>query len=340
MIYTKPYFYDDFKCKADKCTDTCCAGWEVDIDDESYEKYKNVRSNFAKRLIDGIDTSGDLPCFRLCENERCVFLNECGLCDIYSELGEEYLCEICREHPRFYDFFDGVTEMGLGLCCEKVCEMIFSSEKSVAFESYYDDEKIYIDDDEKLYFMIREKCFEIIYDREKKLYNRVCNLIEYAVSVQNEIFADDYVFNSGKDEKSLFAAVIKLFSETDPINDEWEIFINDIQENSDAVFAVKDSFEFKEHEYEQVLTYILYRHFMKSRFTGNILPAVCFSIVSLIFIYIADCKIFSENNNFTVTDRIYTVKLWSKQIEYSEENTQYVFDKAFDFLIEEQNMIV
>lgn len=335
MIYTKPYFYDDFRCKADKCTDTCCAGWEVDIDEESYEKYKNFSGTFAERLNDGIDISGNVPCFRLCENERCVFLNKSGLCDIYSELGEDYLCEICSEHPRFYDFFDDVTEMGLGLCCEKVCEMIFSSEKPVTFESCLDDENFYIDDDDKLYFMFREKIFEIIYNRELPLYDRIKNLIEYAVSVQNEIFADNYVFNSEVDIAVLFNSVVKMFSETEPINDEWNNFIKDIYNNINIILTVKDDVKFKEYEYEQMLTYILYRHFMKSRFGGNILPAVCFSIVSLIFIYLADCKIFSDNKEFTFQDRKNSVKLWSKQIEYSEENTQCIFDKSFDLLISE-----
>ena len=48
MIYLKPYFYDYFKCKADKCTDTCCAGWEVDIDADSFEKYGNIGGEFGK----------------------------------------------------------------------------------------------------------------------------------------------------------------------------------------------------------------------------------------------------------------------------------------------------
>lgn len=335
MIYTKPYFYDDFKCKADKCTDTCCAGWEVDIDEDSYEKYRNVSGEFAKRLTEGIDTSGDVPCFKLCENDRCVFLNKSGLCDIYSQLGEDYLCEICSEHPRFYDFFDGVTEMGLGLCCEKVCEMIFSSEKCVTFVSFSDDNDAYVDEDDELYFSIRERLFGIMYDREMPLRSRILNLIEYAVSVQNEIFADNYVFDSDADVKNLFHSVVEMFSETEPINEEWRGFIKYIYNNIDTILTVKDAVKFKESEYEQILTYILFRHFMKSRFTGNILHAVCFSIVSLIFIFITDCKIFSDNREYTAQDRIDNVKLWSKQIEYSEENTQYIFDKSFDLLINE-----
>lgn len=334
MIYTKPYFFDEFRCKADKCTDTCCAGWEVDIDNESYAKYKTVSGEFSKRLLDGIDASGEVPCFKLCGDERCVFLNKSGLCDIYSELGEDYLCEICREHPRFYDFFDGVTEMGLGLCCEKVCEMIFESDKPVTFESFCVDDDDFIDEEDNLYFMIREKCFEIIYNREETLYNRIGTLLDYAVAVQNEIFADEYAVRSCDDVTSLFDAVIDIFAETEPINDEWQVFISDMQKNRGRISAAKDSFLFNEHEYEQVLIYITYRHFMQSRFTGNILPSVCFAVVSLIFIYLADCKIFADNNMYTNEDRIFSVKLWSKQIEYSEENTQFVAEKAFDLLVD------
>lgn len=331
MIYTKPYFYDNFKCKADKCTDTCCAGWEVDIDSESYEKYKSVSGEFGKRLNDGIEFDGEQACFKLCENDRCIFLAKNGLCDIYSELGEEYLCEICREHPRFYDFFDGITEMGLGLCCEKVCEMIFASERKVTFESY-EDGKDSIDEEDEVYFYIREKCFEIICNREKSFWNRIFDLIEYAVSVQNDIFADEYNFEPEKDIKEVFFAVVKMFAETEPINDEWECFIKEIQNNFEKIFSVRNDVRFKEPEYEQILTYILYRHFMKSRFSGNILSAVCFGIVSIIFIYLSDCKIFSEKNEYTDSDRINNVKLWSKQIEYSEENTQYVFDNALNII--------
>lgn len=336
MIYRKPYFYDDFKCKADKCTDTCCAGWEVDIDSESYKKYKTVGGRFGTRLIEGIDFTDGQACFKLCKNDRCIFLDNNGLCDIYSELGEEYLCEICREHPRFYDFFDGITEMGLGLCCEKVCELMFSSEKPVTFESYEEDFDSDVNDEDKLYFFIREKCFEIIYDRKKSLHDRIIDLIEYAVSVQNDIFADEYVFNSSKNIKDMAFAVVKIFTETEAINDEWDIFIKETQDNFEKIFSVRNDVELKEYEYEQILTYILYRHFMKSRFCANILHPVCFSIISIIFIFLCDCKTFSEKNYYDKSDRIYNVKLWSKQIEYSEENTQYLFDKSLNIILTQQ----
>lgn len=41
MLITKPDFYDSFKCRAGECTDSCCIGWEIDIDDETMRKYEN-----------------------------------------------------------------------------------------------------------------------------------------------------------------------------------------------------------------------------------------------------------------------------------------------------------
>ena len=33
MIFRYPDYYEKFSCIAGACEDTCCAGWEIDIDD-------------------------------------------------------------------------------------------------------------------------------------------------------------------------------------------------------------------------------------------------------------------------------------------------------------------
>ena len=33
MKIVTPAYYKDFKCIAGACTDTCCAGWDVDVDE-------------------------------------------------------------------------------------------------------------------------------------------------------------------------------------------------------------------------------------------------------------------------------------------------------------------
>lgn len=38
-----PFYYNEFGCITSKCKDNCCiGGWEIDIDDETYERYNNM----------------------------------------------------------------------------------------------------------------------------------------------------------------------------------------------------------------------------------------------------------------------------------------------------------
>ena len=39
MKYHKPSFFDQFKCIGSACTDTCCAGWEIEVDETTAEGY-------------------------------------------------------------------------------------------------------------------------------------------------------------------------------------------------------------------------------------------------------------------------------------------------------------
>ena len=67
-------------------------------------------------------------------NGRCVFLNEKNLCQLIVELGDESLCDICREHPRFYEDFGVRQEAGLGLCCEEAVRLLLEHEMPLKFE--------------------------------------------------------------------------------------------------------------------------------------------------------------------------------------------------------------
>ncbi len=120
-----PKYYKKFKCIADKCTHSCCIGWEIDIDNGTLEKYKKMNNGYGSVIRDSISLD-DVPHFKLEENDRCPHLNECGLCKIILNVGEDYLCDICREHPRFYNF-TSVAEVGIGMSCIEAARVILSS---------------------------------------------------------------------------------------------------------------------------------------------------------------------------------------------------------------------
>ena len=39
-----PDYYNKFTCIADKCPDNCCRGWEIDIDEDTLDYYKDLKA--------------------------------------------------------------------------------------------------------------------------------------------------------------------------------------------------------------------------------------------------------------------------------------------------------
>ena len=54
-----PDYYKKFVCIADKCRHSCCVGWEIDVDDISYNKYCNMNSDFGKKIKEHIVSDSD-----------------------------------------------------------------------------------------------------------------------------------------------------------------------------------------------------------------------------------------------------------------------------------------
>ena len=55
MQYTVPHYYKKFRCIAGECPDTCCAGWQIQIDPVSLKKYRETEGPLGARLHNEID---------------------------------------------------------------------------------------------------------------------------------------------------------------------------------------------------------------------------------------------------------------------------------------------
>ena len=154
MITIVPDYYFDFHCVANKCRRSCCVGWEVGIDSESLAKYK---ADGIKHIVE----DGDTPHFELTADLRCPYLNSSNLCDLFIKYGEDYLCQICTDHPRYRNFWTGITEIGLGLSCEECARIILSGKEPlhlVAFQSNTEINEIVLTlpEDELYLWQVRE----------------------------------------------------------------------------------------------------------------------------------------------------------------------------------------
>ncbi|MGU8585132.1 flagellin lysine-N-methylase [Clostridium perfringens] len=118
-----PNYFNEFKCIASECEDTCCAGWEIVIDDETHKRYENVEGEFGEILRSKIVKSDGENIFLL-NNGNCSFLNEKKMCEIYINLGEDHLCYTCQQFPRYTEEFLDLKEVGLSLSCPEAARII------------------------------------------------------------------------------------------------------------------------------------------------------------------------------------------------------------------------
>ncbi len=118
MKYYFPDDYNGFSCLKWQCRHTCCAGWEIDIDPDTWQIYQELPGPVGEKVRASVTRTDDTVSFRLDQNGRCPMLNEEYLCTLILNFGEDALCDICTDHPRYRNFFSDRVETGLGLCCE------------------------------------------------------------------------------------------------------------------------------------------------------------------------------------------------------------------------------
>lgn len=116
--------YQQFHCTAEKCTDSCCQGWEVDIDETTAEHYRSRQGALAEDLRRVMKTQDGTVCMTL-QNGRCPMWREDGLCRIHAQWGHDALCQVCREYPRLYMDYGDFAEWGLELSCPEAARLIF-----------------------------------------------------------------------------------------------------------------------------------------------------------------------------------------------------------------------
>ena len=287
----RPDYYEKFRCIADKCCHNCCIGWEIDVDDTALEKYYNSAGILQEKLKKSIVLE---PCahFALAENKRCPFLNGQNLCELILHGGEDMLCKICKEHPRFYNEIYGIREMGIGLCCEAAAKIILTNIEPVKLIT--DGEELPKND----FFRERNKIFAILQDRKLSLNDRIAAILE-KVNVPSPI------------NKANWIGIYKSLERLDPVWDELLDSVMQIGEN------IPENLEIP---CEQLLFYFIYRHL-----SGAVKD---FLFEERVQLAILSCYvIMSVNKSDSLEELLEIARIYSSEIEYSDENIDILLDK-------------
>lgn len=336
MILRVPEYYDEFSCIASRCKDSCCAGWEIDIDDESYEYYRSVEGPFGDRLRESMFVAEDGGYrFKLKGPKRCAMLNDNNLCDLYTALGEEALCEVCTEYPRFSLVYGQVEQKALSLSCEEVGRILFGRtepEQLIDIElpgDCEDDEE----DPQYVAFMewVQKEAVAILQNRELSITERTREFLAWCDRVQTIIN-----YSQAKDDLSILEAwknqdadrEIREWEQKniegkekparnlsyEDFRDRFEIFL-DMEELDEEWINTKAEFEQIYHEdtyeklllaylnskdyselgYEHLLVYFVYRYLMNAVYDYDILSYAKMIVVATLVVRDMDAARFQRN---------------------------------------------
>ena len=300
-----PDYYKHFHCIADKCQHSCCIGWEIDVDADSLARFDALSGPYGALLRSRIDRSGETPHYRLTANDRCPFLQPDGLCEMILELGEDALCQICTDHPRFRNYFSHRIELGLGLCCEAAGDLILNRKAPTTLEVWENDGvEETPDGEEETLLSFREMLISILQDRTLPLDERLRELLDTCAA-------------SLPDGGPVKWAEFLL--DLERLDEEWTARLKTLQ--SSALSPAPSGKDWTV-AFEQAAVYFLFRHLPAALEDGDVASKAAFAVFS-VEVLRALC---AQTPDADVNDLVELARMYSSEIEYSEENLWAVFD--------------
>lgn len=369
MYYRKPQYYDDFTCIADHCPDTCCAGWQIVIDEKSLEEYSCVEGEVGVRLQKSIDwEEGVFHQY----NRRCAFLNKENLCDLYRELGAEGLCDTCRLYPRHIEEFEEVREFSLSLSCPVAAEMILGQKEPVHFLEEADEaleEEDYEDFDSILYDWLeeaREVLFGILQNRKLSIATRMALILNTADLAQKaldhgtlleldlEAEIQDFLGRSQTIEKEktetefleIRKKMLKDLQKLEVLREEWPRILERLEQQLYApdegnYQQIRQEFcrqmqgtEEQKQQWEiykeQLLLFFLYTYFCGSVYDDMIYTKAVLAVFSVLWIEeLAMDRWLFQGRKLEFQDLVEVAYTYAREIEHSDENLN-LLEEFFD----------
>ena len=298
-----------FKCIGSKCKHNCCIGWQIDIDKKSLNLYQELSKSdtrFNPSCFSG-KTFNLNSVFSLSLG-RCPFLDKDNLCHIIKNYGEKSLCKTCKTHPRFKNFFSDRVETGLGLYCEEAGKIILSFKPKMKEVLVKDNLKnTSLSPFEKKVLAFRKKVLSVIQYRKLSTSERLCTLSNLA-----NIDLHKNSFNKWLDiYKKLDALKINEFG-------------FDRLEQAQQFAKVEQGFE---REFEQLLSYLSYRHLSRAIDLLDLRVRLAFILLSFKMIN----HIFALQTEKTLESLVEVCRFYSSEIETSDDNIFSLLNEIENF---------
>jgi len=185
MRIVKPKYFDQFKCIASACPDSCCKEWTVQVDAQAAAYYRSLSGALGDRLRQ-VMAEDDGDTVMVNENGRCPMWRQDGLCRIQAELGHDALCKTCRDFPRLTHDYGDFVEIGLELSCPVAAPIILTAPFAAPIIAYTDggENPEYDTDAMAVLLRTREEMLGILADTSRPLGETLALVLMYGHHAQ------------------------------------------------------------------------------------------------------------------------------------------------------------
>lgn len=316
MKLTKPAYYDTFRCLASACPDSCCKEWDVQVDEAAAAYYRGLDGALGDRLRQVLrDEDGETV--MTIEDGRCPMWRTDGLCRIQAELGEDALCDVCRDFPRLRHDYGDFVELGLELSCPEAarlilapagCDCLIETDGDVLAE--YDTEAM-----ESLK-STRRTALDILCDEAYTPAQSLALLLLYGYQAQGELDGDEPesfdAVSELENAKALakqadIPAFLQFFRELEILTPQWE---EKLRAPSPAPMGEKTRY---------LARYLVERYWLQAISDYDLACRVKLTVISCILISLLG------------GDFQQTAQLFSKEIENDADNVDAILDGAYAY---------
>ena len=309
MKITKPRYYDDFRCIAGACPDSCCQEWAVVVDDEKAAFYRSLPGALGDRLR-SVLMEEDGETVMAIEDRRCPMWREDGLCRIQAELGEQALCKTCREFPRLTHDYGDFTELQLELSCPVAAQLILAGDDSPVEQQLPGGEAQY--DAEAMAVLLRSRgeVQDFLRDTTVPVGEALAQLLLYAYAVQEELDGGETAEFASADLRPLagkgnVAAILAFFGELEILTERWRDRL--------AAPEVGDWTEV----HRALARYFVQRYWLQAVSDYDLVSRAKLAAISCLVIKLLG------------GDTAVTAQLYSKEIENDADNVDAILDGAY-----------
>lgn len=135
-----PRYVTEFQCLGGECPDTCCSTWSINVDKDTFQRYRREVHPALKPLLKQYLVQEDKKSYAKHgklklrpSDSHCGLHSSDGLCPIQQTLGEDALSDTCYIFPRYVVQFGDRFEQSLTLSCPEAARLALTQDNAFEF---------------------------------------------------------------------------------------------------------------------------------------------------------------------------------------------------------------